>query len=407
MKAIQFVESIPRYALGKALGSLYRPFYWSGLCCLRYGDVPEPRLPGPEWARIRVVAGGVCGSDLGLVQLHTSPSTEPFASFPFTIGHEGVGQVAELGPEVAEFAVGDRVVVDPVLHCAVRGFAELCPACRRGDTNLCERFTEGELAPGLLMGSCRDTGGSWGEQVVAHRCQLYHVPGRLADDEAVLVEPLAVAVHAVLRNWPRDDAAVLVVGAGVVGCLVVATLRALGSRAQVRVVARHRFQAELAERFGADEVILSGRGSSHYEQIARAFGARLLHPVLGKPVLVGGADQVFDCVGSSVSVDDSLRFVRSGGKLVVVGLTGVLGGTDWTPLWRDEVEVRGSSMYGTETFRGQRTSTFGVALALLSEGQIDVSGLVTHRFRLADYRRALETITDKRRSGVVKAVFLP
>ena len=407
MKAVQFVESIPRYALGKAVGAVYRPFLWSGLSCLRYGEVREPRLPGGQWVRIRIALGGICGSDLAVALLHASPATEPFSSFPFVVGHENVGRIIEVGSDVAGFAPGDRVIADPVLHCAVRGLAEPCPACRRGDTNLCERFTEGDLAPGLLVGACRDTGGSWGEQMVAHQVQLHRVPDHLSDEAALLAEPLSVALHATMRNWPDDDSSVLVVGVGVVGCLVVAALRALGSRARIVVIARHRFQAELAESFGADEVILGSRGSDHYGRVAKAFGARVLRPILGKPVLVGGADQAFDCVGSAASVDDGLRFVRSGGRLVVIGLTGVLKETDWTPLWQDEVEVRGSSMYSTELFRGQRMTTFAVALALLSEGRLDLAHLVTHRFPLRDYRRALETVTDKRHNEVVKAVLVP
>ncbi|HET9017300.1 MAG TPA: alcohol dehydrogenase catalytic domain-containing protein, partial [Thermomicrobiaceae bacterium] len=224
MQALQFSDDVPRYALSKALGRGFKGIYWSDLACLQLREVPPPPLPSPGWVRVRTRYGGICGSDLGLVLLHSSTASAPFTSFPFTVGHENVGTVVELGGAVGDVAIGQRVVVDPLLPCAVRGFDDPCPACARGDYNLCERFREGALAPGMLTGFCRDTGGSWSPSFVAHRSQLVPVPESVSDESAVLAEPFAVALHAVLRNRPADDDTVLVIGAGVIGLCTVAAL---------------------------------------------------------------------------------------------------------------------------------------------------------------------------------------
>ncbi|MFQ6001100.1 MAG: zinc-binding dehydrogenase [Anaerolineae bacterium] len=403
MKAIQFIESVPRYLISKIIGPFYRPIFWSPLSCLQYREVPEPPLPNENWAKIKVRYGGICGSDMNTIFLHNSPALSAFVSFPFTMGHENVGIIAELGSQVKGFREGERVVVDPTLGCQVRGFTHLCPACQRGDTGLCERSTEGEIAPGLLTGLCRDTGGSWSPYLVAHASQLFKVPPEVNDENGLLVEPFAVALHAVLRNYPQDEDMVLIIGAGAIGICIVAALRSLGSKTRVIVLAKYPFQEEVVKRYGADQVIHLRQ--DYYQELAPALGATLHRPLLGKPVVVGGADIVYDCVGDGTSLDDGLRFTRSGGKMVLVGLAAMPKGVDWTPIWLNETEIKGSWIYGTELYQGKEIRTFQLALDLMAEGKVELAPLVTHKFQLDDYQRALAAVANKGRSEVVKAVF--
>ncbi|HET7035848.1 MAG TPA: zinc-binding dehydrogenase [Thermomicrobiaceae bacterium] len=406
MEALQFTDSIPRYALGKLAGSRRRGVYWSGFGSLRWRDVPRPALPGPEWVRIATRYGGICGSDISLIELHASTATAPFTSFPFTVGHENVGRIAEIGPAVVGFQVGERVVVNPLLSCAARGFAhDLCPACARGEPNLCQRFRAGTLAPGMLTGFCRDTGGSWSAAFVAHQSQLLRVPDIVSDEGALLAEPFAVALHAVLRNPPAEGQTVLILGAGVIGLCTLAALRALDLKARIIITARHPFQVAMAQRLGADDVVKPLRGAAFYRQIAALTGAEVLKPIIGKEVVAGGADVVYECVGSNATVDDALRLTASGGTMVLVGLAGVPRGIDWTPIWLNEVKVHGSYCYAVEEWHGERLPTMALALRLMAEGKADLSPLLTHTFHLADYRRALETVTSKGTSGVIKAAF--
>lgn len=405
MKAIQFEVSVPRYLLGKALGTLYRPFFWSGLSCLRYGDVPEPTLPGPDWVKIRTRYGGICGTDWGFVTLHTSPYLSPLGSKRFVLGHENLGTIAEIGAQVTGWAVGERVLAEIPLPCAVRGFSDPCPACKRGAYNLCHNFAEGSLAPGTVLGSCSDTGGSWGPVYVAHQSQLVRVPDSVSDENAILLEPFGVALHPTLRHLPKDDETVLVLGAGTTGLCAVAALRALGSRARICVLAKHSFQGDLARRYGADEVLHLDQNRSYYQDLATLTGGKIYQPVIGKPVLIGGADLVYECVGNNGSVDDALRLAAPGGKVIFLGSTGMVKGVDWTPLWFHELTGIGTYTGATETYEGRRMRTSEVGLELMAQGKVDLAPLLTHRFRLSDYRRAFRMLAARRRNGMLKAVF--
>ena len=120
-------------------------------------------------------------------------------SMPFVPGHE---VVAELLDDCEDLPAGTRVVIDPVLTCAARG-VEPCDGCATGATNRCSRITVGHLAPGLQTGFCADTGGGWGEVLTAHRSQLHAVPEGYSDEQAVLTEPMACAVHTALRAGVR------------------------------------------------------------------------------------------------------------------------------------------------------------------------------------------------------------
>ena len=405
MQALQFSDSIPRYIATKALGKGKADVFWSSLACLQLRDVSPPALPSPEWARVRTRYGGICGSDLGTITLHASTSTSVFTSFPFTLGHENVGVLGELGAALDTFEAGERVVVNPLLPCAPRGFQEPCEMCARGKVNLCQRFDQGAIAPGLLTGFCADTGGSWSAEFVAHRSQLLRVPASLSDEAAVLAEPFAVALHAVLRAFPQDHDEVLVVGGGIIGLCVIAALRALGSRARVVASVRHDFQVAHARQLGADVVLRPGKRGPLEALVVDTFQARALKPVLGKNVVVGGADIVYECVGSSGSVDDALRFTASGGAVVLVGLAAAPHGVDWTPMWLNEISLKGSFCYADELVAGNHVNTMELALQLMAQGSVNLADLITHRFVLSDYRDALRAVTDKHGSGVVKAVF--
>lgn len=277
--------------------------------------------------------------------------------------------------------------------------------CRRGEVNLCQRFHQGAIAPGMMTGFCRDTGGSWSAEFVAHRSQLLAVPEQLSDEEAVLTEPFAVSLHAVLRNMPGPDDTVLVIGGGVIGLCTIAALRGVGVRSRIVALARHGFQAEAARQLGADVVLGRTRGKALEQKLLDTFDASALKPVLGPDLVVGGADVVFDCVGSSSSLSDALRYTGSGGSVVVIGLAGTPDGIDWTPVWLNELTIRGVFTYAQQTFEGESISTMALALKLMAERRVDLCSLVTHRFALADYREALETVTSKDSSGVIKAVF--
>src|SRR5688572_8966589 len=227
MRGVVFDLSLPRYALARGLGKWMPSLYYGKASCIRLADVPEPRPPGADWAGLQPVLAGLCGSDLATIFLHQSPVLEPMSSMPCVLGHEVLARVIR---PVGGLKEGDRVVIDPLLPCALRGVSPPCASCRRGDYNVCESVTRGHLAPGMLIGFHRELPGGWGDRMLAHEQQLFAVPDSVPDKLAALVEPLAVGMHAVLKAPPRDEDRVLVVGSGMIGYSVMAALRLLGKK---------------------------------------------------------------------------------------------------------------------------------------------------------------------------------
>jgi L-iditol 2-dehydrogenase len=409
--AVQYIKSIPRWLLLKGLGHRLPWLATSPFGAMQLSDVPEPRLPNERWARVRPLLSGVCGSDLASIAAEGSPFFAPLTSFPFTFGHEVVGIVVESGKDVQRARVGDRVVVEPALHCGVRGLEPACASCQRGDYGNCTQVTAGDISPGIQTGYCRDTGGGWSGSLVAHDVQLHCVPDGVSNDAAVLIEPLSCAVHAVLRAHSvqrtqcsvRSPLRILVIGCGTMGLLTIASLRALDVPCRIFASAKHRHQQELARKLGADQLIPAGKGAR--QELCKHSGATMHVPEIGEPTVLGGFDVVFDCVGSSRSLDESLRFTRARGHTVLVGMPSIPKTVDWTTIWFKELHVMGVYAYGLEDVADERLPTFAIALRLLSEGRLDPTPLITHRFPLRQYREAIRTAFATGPCQSVKTIF--
>lgn len=393
MNALEFRLSIPRYLLSKALSRLFPRRFFAGGSCLQHRQVEVPALPGPDWVRVRVEACGICGSDLNALRGNESYSMEPYASFPAVMGHEIVGRLED----------GTRVVVENTLPCCTRHIDPTCPACAAGDYNLCDHFRDGDIAPGVCIGFTRGLGGGFGETVVAHRSQLFKIHDAIPLRHAVLIDSFASALQPVATHLPDNSHTVLVYGAGIIGLHTIQCLRAAGFAGTLLAVARHGFQADWARRLGATQII----GRDFYTEIAHHTGARLLKPTLGRPVLEGGVNMVFDCVGSSQTIDASLRVTKKRGKVVVVGTAGTLRGLDASALWFKEVTLTGSAMFGTTTVNGRRQRSYQHVIDMLGSGQLQGAGLVTHSFPLRDYAAAFQTAIDKTRYESLKVIITP
>lgn len=401
-RGVEYRFSIPKYLGARTLGKRLPAFTYGPLSALCLKELPEPDLRGERWALLRPILSGVCGTDLGIITAKTSMALEPFASFPSVLGHETVARVVRAGAGVSRAAPGDRVVVDPFLHCAVRGL-EPCPSCARGETSLCRNFAHGELPPGMIAGACAGVPGSWSEAMLAHDSQLFPVPAGLSDEKAALVEPLSVSLHAVLKAAPAGDARVLVIGGGAIGQCTVASLRLLGSRAHVTLLARYPFQREFGRLLGADATPAS---ASALDAATGITGARLYKPTLGPPVADWGFDVVFDCVGSRTSIDGGLRVTRQGGCFVLLGAAGLISRLDWAFVWSREIRVLGSCGYGREVWEGTPRHTFEVAMELLlRRPEYPIERLITHVFPLEAYREALHTALSRRESQALKVAF--
>jgi threonine dehydrogenase-like Zn-dependent dehydrogenase len=388
VKALLFERSLPRFAAAR-VASEWRSGGGARVGPLRLADVAEPVLPGPAWRRVRPRLAGICGSDLATVDGRSSRYFEPIVSFPFTPGHEVVGDLDD----------GTRVVLEPVLRCAVRGIDPPCPACASGTTNLCRNVAYGHLEPGLQTGYCTSTGGGWSIALVAHDSQLHPVPDGLSDEAAVMVEPTACAVHGALAGPPDDlrrELTAVVIGAGTLGlCTIAALARYRPAVTSVIAVAKHPEQRRLAGQLGAAVVVEPG-------ELRRAVRRRTGSFVLDSGQLTGGAAIVFDCVGTAGSLADGLAVVEPGGTVVLLGLPGRVN-VDLTGLWQREVSVTGAYAYGTELRGGVPRRTFDLAFELVAEAGLD--RLVSATYPLERFREAVDHAADAGRRGAVKVAF--
>jgi threonine dehydrogenase-like Zn-dependent dehydrogenase len=372
MKALVYRRKPLRYAAAAVAGRLV-PGRGAAYGPLALEDIDRPELPGPGWVRVRPRLAGICGSDLATIDGHASRYFEPIVSFPFVPGHE----------VVADLDDGSRVVLVPVLACAARGVDPPCPQCATGRINRCERIAFGDIEPGLQSGFCTDTGGGWSTSMIAHESQLVPIPEDMSDEEAVIVEPAACAVHAA-RQWTGGDVAVI--GAGALGLLTVAALRHLHPDVAVLVTAKHPEQRRLAEDLGADRVV-------EPETLGRTVRS-VTGSMLAGTQLTGGAAVVFDCVGTEDSVTQALGVVGPGGTILLVGMPGRVG-LNLTSLWHRETILRGCYAY--------ERADFDTAVELVRHARLD--RLVSASYPLARYEEAIEHAANAGHRGAVRIAF--
>lgn len=398
MKALVFNVTVPQYLALQVLGRINRRYFFEGpFATVRLKNVPEPALPGPDWVKIRVRMCGLCGSDINLLMVRDSPMASPFTSFPCIMGHEITGEVVETGSLVADCRAGDVVVVNPALGCVTRGISPVCRVCASGRPGNCERFADGSFSPGMFTGICADRGGGFAEYMVVHRTQVYKVPDSVSPEAAVLTEPLAVGLQAVLDNMPADDESVAVIGAGVIGAMVVKSIRALGVSCRITVVEPSPFHADYAKRSGADHVT----SSDIIEAAARMTQARIYKPMLGERIVQGGFDRVYDTVGHSDTLQKALIVTRALGTVSLVGIGNRIS-LDPTPIWLKILTIKGCYGYGIHNGPDGAMDVFGTALELMATSRIHVDDMLTHTFPIERYRDLIEVSTRKAETKAMK-----
>jgi threonine dehydrogenase-like Zn-dependent dehydrogenase len=406
MRAITFDISLPRLAAAKILGSAYPRAFVSRSGPVRCRQVADPKLHGDDWVLVEPRLAGICGSDVMQVFIKAAIDNPLSAvvSAPHIMGHEVVGTVIETGAEVKRVRKGDRVAVSPLLPCAPRGLPP-CDACRRGDYPLCEGFFAGHLARGLQIGACSDVGGGFAEAMSLHESMLFRIPESVPFDAAVLADPFAVSLHAVLRAPPAPGETVVVYGCGALGLMAMLVLRALFPQTRLLVIARRADLSPLVDRLGV-EAFFTSRGRELIHEIGEFLKAPLRRPLFGLPWLQSGAHRVYDTVGSSETLEIGLRIANPRAAIVVVGVAPPKR-FEWTLLYFKELTLLGSNAYGLETVAGKRANCIEVFLDLIARNKVCVNGLITHRYPLEHYGDAFLAAHRKRISRALKVVFDP
>ena len=387
MKALQIDKRLGRIGLARALSAV-APATAAKIGPLELVRDDPPALPGPDWVRLRPRMSGICGSDLATVHGRAGTYFDAIVSFPFTLGHELVADfiptIPTGGTDQDAGPVARRVVLIPVLHCAIRGISPVCAPCAAGDINRCERVAFGHIKAGLQTGYCSQTGGGWSEGLVAHPLQLVDVPHDLSDEDAVVIEPTACAVRAARAC---TGGSVAIIGAGTVGLLTLAAIMAARptSAEPPLIGAKYTVQRQFAADLGATVCEPS--------ELARLVRSRHASLVAGDQ-LTGGVDQVFDCVGSSQSMQQALSMVAPGGEVVLVGMPSTVT-VDLTGLWHREVRVTGCYAY--------RREDFDAAIELVRSARL--GRLVGATYPLDRYDDAIAHAANAGPRGAVKIAF--
>jgi (R,R)-butanediol dehydrogenase / meso-butanediol dehydrogenase / diacetyl reductase len=317
---------------------------------IRIDDVEEPQVR-PGTVKVQVESAGICGTDLheyleGPIFAPTADAPHPLTgeSVPITLGHEFAGVVAELGAGVDGISVGDRVVVEPYLVCGQ------CDACSTGRYNVCATLGFVGLSGG---------GGGFSQFVVAER-RWVHPLGELGTDVGALIEPLAVGYHAVRLAGARPGHSALVFGAGPIGLVTTAVLKAVGVE-QVLVVEPAAVRKDKARGAGADHV-LDPRDADVVEAVQELTGGR-------------GADVSFECAGIDQVLKAAIRSTRAGGTCVNVAIWGHEASVAMNDLVFREVNLLGSLAYADD---------HPATIELVASGKVDPFQFITGRIQLDD-----------------------
>jgi len=298
--------------------------------------------PAEGEALLHIRRVGICGSDLHIFQGHLEHRV-PKGN---TIGHEVLADIVS-SPDPA-FVPGDRVVVEPVLYCGT------CRACRMGANYLCYHLKVlGVDAPGGMQEF-------WA--VPTHR--LLKVPVSLKDDDAALIEPLAVATHDVARADVKNGDAVVVFGGGPIGCLIALVCRHRGARVKVVEINPHRL--EMLKNLGLDTI---GPDQDTIKVVKDWTGG-------------DGADVAFEVSGSPEPVRIITELVRVWGTVSIIAIHSEPVAVNLYPMFGRELKMHGSRLYT----RG----AWEESIRLVSSGAINVAPLVTRRIPLEDLQKGME-----------------
>lgn len=318
---------------------------------IQFNEVPVPEVkPGQVLVQIKRI--GVCGSDI-----HVYHGTHPFTSFPVTQGHEVSGKIAEVGEGVTDVRIGQKVTIQPQIVCGA------CYPCLHGKYNLCENLkVMGFQAPGTAS-----------EFFAVDRAKLTFLPDEMSYDHGAMIEPLAVAVHAVKKGGDLTGKDIVVLGAGPIGNLVAQAARAMGAR-HVMITDVSDFRLELAKKCDVDFAVNSKNGNLG-DAMTEAFGP-------------DKADIIYDCAGNNTTMGQAIQYARKGSKIVLVAVFSGMATIDLAVLNDHELDLDTTMMY--------RSEDYDDAIAMIHEKKIDLDPLVSNHFAFTDYLDAYRFIDDNR-----------
>jgi L-iditol 2-dehydrogenase len=332
---------------------------------LSMAETSQPEA-GVNEVLIKVAACGICGSDV-----HGYDGSSGRRIPPLIMGHEAAGFVAAIGRGVKKFQVGDRVTFDSTVYCGE------CDYCRRGEVNLCDH----REVIGVSCGEYRRHG-AFAEFVAVPERIVYRLPNTMSFPEAAMVEAVSVAIHAVKVSGVKKGDTVLVVGAGMIGLLTMQAARAAGV-GRVMIADIDDTRLTLGELLGADEALRGTGGLIADATLQRTGGV--------------GADVVFDAVGRSKTVAESIDSVRKGGTVTLIGNIAPEVSIPLQKVVSRQIRLQGSAASSGE---------YPMAIDLIASGRIQVRPLISAVAPLEEGPRWFERL-HAQEPNLMKVVLAP
>lgn len=318
---------------------------------IEFQEVPVPEI-GRNQVLVKMMRLGICGSDI-----HVYHGKHPYTKYPVTQGHEVSGIIEKVGENVKNLKVGQKVVIEPQVFCGH------CYPCTHGKYNLCDELK--------VMGF--QTTGAASEYFAVEASKVDVVPEGVSLDEAAMIEPLAVTIHAAKRFENIVGANVCILGCGPIGILLAQSCKALGA-AKVMITDVSDYRLALAKSLGVDYTVNTRENDF----------ARCLMDVYGSDK----ADVIFDCAGTDITMNQAIQNCRKGGRIVLVAVFADMAKADLAKLNDSELTLDSSMMYRHEDYLQ--------ALELVSKGTIRLTPLMSKHFAFRDYDAAYQYIDNNR-----------
>lgn len=326
-------------------------------------DVPEPVLQNPGDVKIRLLALGICGSD---VHYYTRGRIgSQIVSYPFAVGHECAGVVTETGHLVTRIKEGDIVAVEPSMWCG------RCDQCLSGRHHTCRNIR--------FLGCPGQAEGALSEFIILPETSCFPLPEKLTPDHGAISEPLSIGIYSVKKAGDINGKKIAVLGFGPIGMSVTLAARAAGAGS---VFVTDKIDERLAVA-RTEKAAFTGNPSK--EDVVKKI----------KDIIPLGVDVVFECCGQQEAVDQAVEILKPGGSIIIVGIPE-------TDKWSLSVDDTRRKELSVQFIRRQVNCT-ATALEMMNNGTIDVSNMVTHRFPFDRTKEAFDLV-EGYCDGVMKAM---
>ena len=325
---------------------------------IEFRDTPTPNVGSGE-VLIKIREIGICGSDI-----HVYHGQHPFTTYPVTQGHEVAGEIMELGIAVKNLRVGQKVTIEPQVYCGE------CHPCRHGKYNLCEELK--------VMGF--QTTGCASELFAVDASKVTPLPDNMSFSEGAMIEPLAVAVHAVKQMGDVQGLNVVVIGAGPIGNLVAQVAKGFGA-AKVMLTDVSDFRLKKALDCGVD-ICVNTKEKDFGEALLKAFGP-------------DKADVIYDCAGNNITMGQAIKYARKGSVIILVAVFAGMAEIDLAVANDHELDIKSTMMY--------RHDDYIDAIRLINEEKVHLAPLISKKFKFKEYQEAYEFI-DNNRETTMKVI---